>query len=106
MAHPWDAERHVDRSLARTLIEQQFPELRGTAVVAFGEGWDNVAFLVDQRFVFRFPRRAVAVELIQREALVLARIAPLLPVAVPRPLYLGRPSEAFPWPFSGYGILR
>jgi aminoglycoside phosphotransferase (APT) family kinase protein len=52
--------------------------------------------------VFRFPRRAVAVELIQRETTVLPRIAPLLPVPIPVPCFAAEPSAAYPWPFAGY----
>ncbi len=70
-----------------------------------GHGWDNAAFLVDDAYVFRFPRRAVAVELIRSEVAVLPRIAPLLPLPVPVPVFAGAPSAAYPWPFAGYRLL-
>ena len=37
----------------------------------------------------------------QRELAVLPVLAPLLPVAVPAPVFAGRPTDTFPWPFYG-----
>ncbi len=65
-------------------------------------GWDNTAYVVDGAWVFRFPRRAVAVALLEREARLLPWLAPRVPLPVPVPERLGRPSGRYPWPFSGY----
>src|SRR5205807_10467324 len=102
MAPPWTPEQVVSVGLASSLIDAQFPDLRGCSVEPFGAGWDNTAFLVDGRLVFRFPRRAVAVELIEVEARVLPSIASALPLPVPVPRWLGRPGPEYPWPFGGY----
>lgn len=102
MTRAWSPEQVVPPALARELIAGQFPELGGLPVEPLGVGWDNTAYLVGGRLVFRFPRRAVAVELIGVEARVLPRIAPRLPLAVPLPRWLGRPDRGYPWPFSGY----
>jgi aminoglycoside phosphotransferase (APT) family kinase protein len=56
---------------------------------------------VDGEWAFRFPRREIVLEPMQRELTALRRLAPLLPVAVPAPVYVGRPADAFPWPFYG-----
>jgi aminoglycoside phosphotransferase (APT) family kinase protein len=66
------------------------------------EGWDNTAYLVNGTWIFRFPRRTIAVDLIRTEAAVLPWIAPRLPLAVPFPVFVGEPEERFPWPFAGY----
>src|SRR5262249_30599716 len=71
-----------------------------------GEGWDYTAFLVDETLVFRFPRRKIGVPGTKREIAKLPLLAPLLPVAVPRPVHVGRPSRDFPWPFYGAPYLR
>lgn len=102
MTQAWTPERVVAPELARSLIEEQFPDLRGSAVEPFGVGWDNTAYLVGGRLVFRFPRRSIAVELIEIEARVLPRIAPALPLEVPVPRWVGRPDRVYPWPFAGY----
>jgi len=38
------------------LIEQDFPDFKVQEIKYLGSGWDNAAMLVNQQFVFRFPR--------------------------------------------------
>jgi aminoglycoside phosphotransferase (APT) family kinase protein len=104
-SRPWDPERTIDEALAATLVAAQFPNLAPLEIAAFGHGWDNAAFLVNGALVFRFPRRAVAVPLIERESRILPTIAPALPVCIPAPRFIGRPQGAYPWPFHGYPLL-
>jgi aminoglycoside phosphotransferase (APT) family kinase protein len=99
---PWTAERSVSPELARDLIELRFPALAPVRVESPSEGWDNVAYLVNGSYIFRFPRRGIAAGLIRTEAAVLPVIAPRLPLEVPVPLFAGEPEERFPWPFAGY----
>jgi aminoglycoside phosphotransferase (APT) family kinase protein len=96
------AEFDVRDDLAQRLIESAFPKLAPVEMQRIGEGWDNVAFTVNGSYVFRFPRRAVSAKLIEREARVLPLIADSLPMPIPVPLLLGRPSAPYPWPFAGY----
>ena len=103
---PWEAEVRVDAPLARALITSQFPALATLPMRAFGEGWDNVAYLLGERWIFRFPRRAISAALIETELRVLPEIAPLLPLPVPVPRFAGSSDEGFPWPFAGYELLR
>ena len=53
-------------------------------------------------WVFRLPRRAVAIAGVEREIAVLPRLAPFLPLPIPEPV-LRRPPRrgGFPWPFFG-----
>ena len=97
----WEAEVRVDEPLAERLIAEQFPGLPERSIVLLGEGWDYTAFLVDDAWVFRFPRRAVVVPGTERELATLPALASALPVAIPKPEHIGRPSDAFPWPFYG-----
>ena len=97
----WTAELTVGEDLARRLITRQFPEVGAGALRLLGEGWDNTVWLVDERWVFRFPRRAVAIPGVEREMATLRRIAPLVPLPIPDPVFLGRPDDEFPWPFFG-----
>lgn len=101
----WHAELVVDEPLARRLVAGRFPGVAGERFRLLGEGWDNTVWLVDERWVFRFPRREIVVPLVTRQLAVLPRIAPLLPLPVPRPLFAGEPSAAFPWPFYGAELL-
>lgn len=105
MNRPWSAEQVVSESLACSLIEAQFPALAPVRVEPLAVGWDNTAYRVNGEFVFRFPRRQVAVELLAAEHKVLPAIAPGLPLPVPVPTMFGNAGDQFCWPFSGYTML-
>ena len=102
----WDPEIQVPDELARALIGEQFPELREAPIRLLAAGWDNVVYLVDDRWVFRFPRRAIAVAGVEREIATLPRIAPHLLLPVPVPRFVGSPSADYPWPWFGAPFLR
>jgi aminoglycoside phosphotransferase (APT) family kinase protein len=97
----WSPEIVVDEPLARVLLRAQFPDLELVSLRLAGEGWDNTAWLVDERWLFRFPRRKIALDGVGRELRVLPALAPLLPLPVPQPVFVGRPAPEFPWPFFG-----
>jgi aminoglycoside phosphotransferase (APT) family kinase protein len=97
----WDPEIEVDADRARALIESQFPELQGASVREIGAGWDNVVHLVDDRWAFRFPRRAIAIPGVHREIDLLPRLAPHLPLPIPEPRWVGLPTDDYPWPWFG-----
>ncbi len=105
-AQPWTAEVEVPAERAAAFVAEQFPQLGPRSLTPLGEGWDNAAFLVNDAWVFRFPRRAVAAELIATESRVLPRIALELPLAVPVPVFVGHASAGYPWPFAGHRLLR
>jgi aminoglycoside phosphotransferase (APT) family kinase protein len=100
----WSAEITVDAELARRLIREQFNWEVGSLRL-LGEGWDNTVWLVEERWTFRFPRRSVVVSGIENEMVVLPQLAPLLPLPIPSPTFLGRPTSAFEWPFYGAPLL-
>jgi aminoglycoside phosphotransferase (APT) family kinase protein len=97
----WTAERTVDEELARRLIASQFPAVPLDPFVLLGEGWDNTVWLAGGEWVFRFPRREMAIPGFEREMEVLPSIAPRLPLPIPDPVWLGEPVEEFPWPWFG-----
>lgn len=103
--HEWQAEQVVDAELAARLVAEQFPQLAGLDVRPFAEGWDNTVHVVDGTWAFRFPRRAIALPGVARETALLPVLAGRLPLAVPAPELLGRPSPAFDWPFTGARLL-
>jgi aminoglycoside phosphotransferase (APT) family kinase protein len=105
MTRPWSPEHVLTPEQARLLVEAAFPRLAPAAVQALGVGFDNTAFRVNGEYVFRFPRRQVAVPLIEAETRLLPMIAPRLPLAVPVPVLNGRPMAGYPWPWSGYRMI-
>jgi aminoglycoside phosphotransferase (APT) family kinase protein len=105
MPQQWDADIHITAEDAAQLIEQQFPALAPARPAQLGVGWDNAAFLVNERWVLRFPRRTVAANLLDREIRILPLLAPQLPLPISCPLYAGEPTAAFPYHFAGYPLL-
>jgi aminoglycoside phosphotransferase (APT) family kinase protein len=95
----WSPEHLVDAGLARRLIAEQCFEPE--TLTLLGEGWDNTVWLVDERWAFRFPRRAIALPGVSREIAVLVELAPQVPLPIPVPTWVGEPSAEFPWPFYG-----
>ena len=105
MDRPWAAEATVGPEQARRLVESQFPALAPARIEPFGVGWDNTAYLVNGSAVFRFPRRQMAVPLLENECRVLPRLAGRLTLPVPRPEWVGTPTAEYGWPFAGYPML-
>jgi aminoglycoside phosphotransferase (APT) family kinase protein len=101
----WDPEIELDAERARALIAAQFPELGDAPVREIAAGWDNVVHLVDERWAFRFPRRAIAIPGVEREIATLPRLAPNLPLPVPVPRFVGTPTDGYPWPWFGAEFL-
>jgi aminoglycoside phosphotransferase (APT) family kinase protein len=102
----WAAEVTVDEELARRLIRAQFPELELRSVRLLGEGWDTTVWLVDDDWVFRFPRREMVIPGLLNEIAELPRLASRLPLPIPVPTHVGEPSAEYRWPFYGAPFLR
>jgi aminoglycoside phosphotransferase (APT) family kinase protein len=94
------ADLAVDAALVRRLLQEQHPDLAGLPLRLVANGWDNLILRLGDDLVVRVPRREAAAHLVRHEQEVLPRIAPVLPVAVPLPLRIGRPSALFPWHWS------
>jgi aminoglycoside phosphotransferase (APT) family kinase protein len=97
----WTPERVIDTDLAAAVVAEQFPQLAGLPVRPFGAGWDNVLFAVGDEWLFRFIHRSIALPGARRELAVLGHLADSLPLAIPYPVHVGRPTAEVPWPFWG-----
>ena len=103
--HVWTADVELTADQAAALIRGPFPEIGDVALAPLGAGWDNQAWLVNDAWVFRFPRRRIAASLITTEVRWLPELARHLPVPVPVPIFAGQPGDGYPYPFAGYRVL-
>ena len=94
-----------DLAAIRVEIARIAPEFEGEPVARLGEGMDSLAVLVGEAFVFRFSKHAEAAMGLRREIALLPRLAPTLPLDIPRFEYVGEHSVTG-LPFVGYGLIR
>jgi aminoglycoside phosphotransferase (APT) family kinase protein len=92
----------LDPATATRLIAAQFPELSPRRAELLGEGSDFHAYLVDERWVFRFPKGTYGAARLQPEIAMLAALATALPLPVPDYRFVGAPRTDFDRPFAGY----
>ncbi|MDQ8039199.1 MAG: phosphotransferase [Cellulomonas sp.] len=103
----WQADIDVQAEHVKQCLLEQFPRLLPlNNIRLIGEGWDNRVFLVNENVIFRFPRRKIAVELFEHENRVLPQLQSHFSLQIPNPIYQGKPSEYYPYPFQGYTRLQ
>jgi aminoglycoside phosphotransferase (APT) family kinase protein len=103
--HLWEAEQVTPPETALALVKKQFPQLNATTIARLGEGWDNIAYIINNEFIFRFPRREISVPLIDAEWNFTRKLALLLhPIAIPFSEWRGEgeTSKLSSFPFIGY----
>jgi len=104
-SNQWVAEWEVSEELAHKLISSQFPQLASKSVQKLGHGWDNTVFLVGTEYVFRFPRREIAINSLRMEGKILPKLKNYFSIAYSIPLFFGEGDYGYPAPFLGYPYL-
>lgn len=94
------AEVEITPGLVRSLLADQHPDLADRPLAVLDAGWDNVMVRLGDDLLVRLPRRSSAAPLVLHEQRWLPELAPRLPLAVPAPLRVGRPSPGYPWAWS------
>lgn len=91
---------------AQKAIEfQQWQNLQIQFIEFFGQGWDNVVFLINKNLVFRFAKNKEAEQFLLDENMILPALQNLFDLQIPNPIYFGQPTEVYPYHFHGYQIL-
>lgn len=98
----WSPEIEITLKDARDIIEAQFPQLIPVSITELGKGFDNTVFTVNDKYVFRFPRREIAVQLLIVENQLLPLLVNQLNIAIPEPIFFGQTTKEYKWPFTGY----
>ena len=104
MTHRWKQTIAIDATLARKLIETQH-HISVSNILLLDEGWDNVAYLVNDSLIFRFPRRELGLLCMENEITLLPYIAENVTFPMSSPHWVGCASDLYSFPFSGYPII-
>jgi aminoglycoside phosphotransferase (APT) family kinase protein len=99
-------EVDIDVRLVRRLVAAQFPEWSRLPVEPVEpRGTDNALFRLGDEVVARLPRTLRTEAALAGEREWLPRLAPELPLEVPRPLADGEPGEGYPFRWAVYSWL-
>ena len=94
-------EAEIDGALVLRLVAAQFPQWAGLGVEEIpSSGTVNAMFRLGDSLTVRLPRIEGGVSDMEKEFEWLPRFAPLLPVAIPSPVGMGKPGEGYRWPWS------
>lgn len=104
MSHIWSQTIPIDQELAKKLIENQ-TTLTVFSIDVLGEGFDNIAYLVNKEFIFRFPRRQVGIDLMENEIAILPYLAQNISFPFSCSQFIGKRSLDYAAPFAGYTML-
>ena len=93
----------IDAGLAGRLVAEQFPQWAGLPVRAVElSGSDNRSFRLGDELLVRMPSAEGYAAAVAKEQRWLPVLGPQLPLPVPEPVALGRPSGEYPWAWSVY----
>ncbi len=102
MNEPWAPEYRLQLLEVERILSDN-TELEVKDVVVLDEGWDFFCYLINETFVFRFPKRRAEVERLIEEKALLAKLN--LTTKTPHfDFWVDRP-VGFHLPFAGYPLL-
>jgi aminoglycoside 2''-phosphotransferase len=91
----------------RAAITEKFPAWRVDTLEYMGEGWESVAYRVNNDYIFRFPKREYTGQCLELETRLLPELAPKVKVAIPNFEFVSTtPGAHFPYPFVGYKLIE
>lgn len=94
-------EAELTAEVVRELLKDQHPDLADRPLTLGARGWDNQLWRLGDDLAVRLPWQTKAAdELLLKENTWLPVLAPLLPMPVPVPQRLGRPSARYPRPWT------
>lgn len=102
-----EAEVRIDVSLVRRLISEQFPQWADLPIKPVeSSGWDNRTFHLGEHMTVRMPSTVAYASQVEKEQYWLPKLAPHLPIAIPKPIAMGKPTREYPWGWSIYQWLE
>jgi aminoglycoside phosphotransferase (APT) family kinase protein len=93
----------ITPEVVATLVAAQFPQWADLPVAPVAlDGWDNTTFRLGDDLSVRLPSADGYVPQIEKEHRWLPVLARALPLPIPEPVAVGRPTQTFPRPWSIY----
>lgn len=93
----------VDAAFVHRLVVTQFPQFKDLSICQIVPGgWDNRTFRLGDHMLVRMPSAAKYAMQVEKEQKWLPRLAPLLPLSIPKPLAMGESCEGYLWQWSIY----
>ncbi|MBW7874781.1 MAG: phosphotransferase [Candidatus Cloacimonetes bacterium] len=108
MSHnkPWEKGVFLNDSEVFKLLTTQFSDLPLHSVKFLKDGWDSCAYEINTELIFRLPKRQEVAERLRGEIALLPFLKQQRTILVPEFIYLGSPSDLYPFPFTGYKKLH
>jgi len=102
-----EAKVKIDVSFVQRLIREQFPEWADLQIKPVeSSGWDNRTFHLGKDMMARLPSNAEYASQVEKEQHWLPILKPHLPLAIPKPIAMGKPTSEYPWHWSIYQWLE
>jgi aminoglycoside phosphotransferase (APT) family kinase protein len=96
-----DDEVSTSNALVARLLADQFPPWADLPIRPVGSaGTDHAIYRLGEDMAVRLPLRPSSARQVEKEQIWLPRLAPHLPLAIPRPLGLGTPGRGYPFAWS------
>lgn len=96
-----DGRGGITADLVRRLIHEQAPQWADLPVEPVPvDGWDNRTYRLGSELAVRLPSHPRYAAAVAKEDRWLPVLAPQLPLPVPEPVFVGRPSTVFALPWS------
>jgi aminoglycoside phosphotransferase (APT) family kinase protein len=95
------SDRNLDASIALAAVREQLPALECQRAAHLGSGWASDAYLLDDRFVARFPRNAEVAQWVDSDQAILGLVTSSLAseFCIPTVVGRGRAGAHFPYDF-------
>jgi len=91
----WDENVGLKAEDVIKLLEEQF-KMRIGNIYFIASGWDNDVYRINNKYLFRFPRRDITNELIEKEGNALPIIKQYVNTPLPNPVFLATPQMIIP----------
>lgn len=102
-----DQKIQIDVPLVKQLICSQFPQWKKLCIKAVASsGWDNRTFHLGDDMLVRLPSSTEYASQVKKEHWWLPQLAPHLPLEIPKPIAMGKPTAEYLLPWSVYSWIE